>query len=267
MQLESGRFLGESLRERTLANVAMQEGLYAPGLRLGKHSHQTAFFSLLLEGGYEEHYTRRTQTYEPLSVVFHPKDEEHRVDFGCLPGRCLNIEVSDSLLDLCGSYGVSPQAYAQSGGRLVWAAAEVYREFNAPDDVTPLSVQALVMEMLALVERSSRETGTGAPPWMRRIDELMRTQFRERLTVTEMAREAGVHPVHLSRVFRRLHGCGPGEFQRNLRIEYACRRLHDRRSPLAEIALDSGFADQTHFTRAFRRVTGTTPAAFRARLS
>jgi AraC family transcriptional regulator len=48
-----------------------------------------------------------------------------------------------------------------------------------------------------------------------------------------------------------------------LRIEWATARLRDSRSSLSEIALSAGFADQSHFTRVFRRATGLTPARFR----
>jgi AraC family transcriptional regulator len=50
---------------------------------------------------------------------------------------------------------------------------------------------------------------------------------------------------------------------RKLRIEFACRRLTNTDAPLVEIALAAGFADQSHFSRAFKRETGRSPAEFR----
>ena len=82
----------------------------------------------------------------------------------------------------------------------------------------------------------------------------------------ELSREARVHPVHLSRVFRRFQRQGIGEYIRRLRARTASTLLLNPEIPLADISFATGFADQSHFTRAFRKVTGMTPQAFRAAL-
>jgi AraC family transcriptional regulator len=87
-----------------------------------------------------------------------------------------------------------------------------------------------------------------------------------RATLDDLSAAAGVHPVHLSRVFRRFQREGIGEYARRLRIRTACRYLFERELPLTEISLLTGFADQSHFTREFRRVAGLTPHAFRSQL-
>jgi AraC family transcriptional regulator len=86
------------------------------------------------------------------------------------------------------------------------------------------------------------------------------------LTLDDLSAVAGVHPVHLSRVFRRFQREGIGEYTRRLRVRASCRYLLDHELPLAEISLLTGFADQSHFTREFRRITGLTPRAFRSQL-
>jgi AraC family transcriptional regulator len=87
--------------------------------------------------------------------------------------------------------------------------------------------------------------------------------FREPLRMRDLARDAGVHPVHLARVFRKMEKRTPGEYQQRLQVRAACELLRDPEWPLAVIAAECGFADQSHFTRVFRRMTGTTPAQFR----
>ena len=58
-----------------------------------------------------------------------------------------------------------------------------------------------------------------------------------------------------------------GEYRRRRRLDYARRKLADPRLSLAEVAIDAGFADQSHLTRAFRRVTGVTPGQYRASMA
>lgn len=79
----------------------------------------------------------------------------------------------------------------------------------------------------------------------------------------ELAKEARVHPVHLARVFRKIERRTPGEYQQRLQVWVACELLRDPGWPLAAIAAECGFSDQSRFTRIFRRMAGTTPARFR----
>jgi len=145
---------------------------------------------------------------------------------------------------------------------------KMYREFHETDAVDDLVVESLLAEMLACVARMRRENRVLCPPaWLRRIIEKLTAEYSERLTLDDLSREAGVHPVHLSRVFRKCLGVGIGEHVHRLRIRAACEQMLTPEISMAEISVAAGFADQSHFTRAFRRATGMTPAAFRVQLS
>jgi len=96
------------------------------------------------------------------------------------------------------------------------------------------------------------------------VDEMLRSDFRARLTLEDIAAAVGQPAERVSCVFRRYYHRSIAEEQRRLRIEFACERLRDPELTLAEIALDAGFSDQPHFSRAFKEVTGTTPARYRS---
>jgi AraC family transcriptional regulator len=102
--------------------------------------------------------------------------------------------------------------------------------------------------------------------WWDRIIELLHFEFSRDMCISELAREAGVHPVHLARVFRRLTQQTPGEWLQRRRIRSACEKLLDPDQGIAAVAAESGFADQSHLTRTFKRYTGMTPAQFRQTL-
>ena len=127
-------------------------------------------------------------------------------------------------------------------------------------------MESLLSELLRLVA-CQPERCTVAPFWLRRIREKLNVEFCQRITMDDLAREAGVHPVHLSRVFRRFIGKGIGEYVHRLRIREACELMFDPEQSLADISCETGFADQSHFTRTFHSITGSSPGAFRALLN
>jgi AraC family transcriptional regulator len=64
-------------------------------------------------------------------------------------------------------------------------------------------------------------------------------------------------------VFRDFYGKSPGEYLRQLRLDWAEAQMRITDAPLSQIALQAGFADQSHFTRTFKRHTGLTPGKYR----
>jgi AraC family transcriptional regulator len=86
------------------------------------------------------------------------------------------------------------------------------------------------------------------------------------LPLAELARAVQVHPVHLSRTFRRRFHRTVADYVRSLRLDWSARQLATGEEPLCAIALRAGFADQSHFGRVFKQHTGMTPARYRRSL-
>ena len=84
-----------------------------------------------------------------------------------------------------------------------------------------------------------------------------------KVTSGELARAAGTSVRGLERAFDRDYGLSPRQYLRRLRMQTACQQLVSTRSPLAQVADRCGFADQSHFNRDFKRMTGMTPRAYR----
>jgi AraC family transcriptional regulator len=263
-QLRPGDFFGEVLNVSEGCGFVLTDARYEVGSRLPVHSHELAFFCLLLDGHYTEHYGRRTTSYAPFTVAFHPPGECHWVEIGGAGGHVFNLEVKDTLLARLREYAPTPDTTSDTrGGEMVWLMARLFREYRRALDCSPLAAEGLVLEMLAAACRAE-SAERKLPPWMRRVIELLHAEFRRSLTINDVALEVGVHPIHLSRVFRRFQRQTVGEYVRGLRIRYACGQLRAADLPLADLALSAGFSDQSHFTRVFKQRTGITPGDFRA---
>jgi AraC family transcriptional regulator len=97
---------------------------------------------------------------------------------------------------------------------------------------------------------------------LRTVVDFIDAYLSEDVSLTALARQAHVSPFHFARLFRRTVGLPPHQFVLRLRIQRAIGLMKTRTISLAHIAAESGFHDQPHFTRTFRAVTGTTPAAY-----
>ena len=104
----------------------------------------------------------------------------------------------------------------------------------------------------------------GLAPWrLRRATELMAAHLDRDLGLAELAAAAGLSPSHFTRAFKRSTGRPPHRYLMERRVEHAQRLLASTDAPLAEVASDCGFADQSHLSTAFRRLLGATPGAWR----
>ena len=86
----------------------------------------------------------------------------------------------------------------------------------------------------------------------------------EPMTPAALARRAGFPPHRFARVMKRFFGLTPSQFITKTRISAASRMLRETELSVAEISLACGFYDHSAFTRAFRKVTGSTPTQLRA---
>ncbi|MEX0894096.1 MAG: AraC family transcriptional regulator, partial [Gemmatimonadota bacterium] len=103
----------------------------------------------------------------------------------------------------------------------------------------------------------------GAPGWLRRVREELDDRPTETVRVRDVAVDAGVHPVSLARAFRRHFGVSITTYRKRQRLQRAAHAAAGSAAPLGRIAHASGYADQAHFCREFRRAAGITPSGFR----
>lgn len=102
---------------------------------------------------------------------------------------------------------------------------------------------------------------------LRRVRAYIDDHLGERISLDELARQAGVSRFHFARQFRLSTGESPMGYLRRIRIERSKSILQTRDSTIAEVAVSLGFSDQSHFTRTFGRMVGTSPGSFLAKTS
>jgi AraC family transcriptional regulator len=98
---------------------------------------------------------------------------------------------------------------------------------------------------------------------LQRVRDYIEAHLGDRVTLTDLAGVACLSPYHFSRSFKQAVGVGPQRFIIQRRLERAKTMMRRTNRPLAWVAQEAGFADQSHLTSVFRRETGMTPGQFR----
>jgi AraC family transcriptional regulator len=267
LKLPTGRFYGNTLRTKEVAGFGLSETIYPPYSTLPRHSHERPYFGLILRGTYIENYGKKTRVCKPLMLVYHTSDEDHSQRFYQSEVRLFRIEVCPQRLERLDESLVAQRKSVDFHGNIACRlAARLYYEFREIDEVSPLVIEGLALEIMGEVLRRSQRSSRSLPPrWLKQARELIHARVNESLALSQIAQTVGVHPVYLAREFRRHYRSTIGEYIRQLRIESACREMLKPDASLAEIAVACGFHDQSHFSKAFKRVMNTTPAKYRAR--
>jgi AraC family transcriptional regulator len=166
---------------------------------------------------------------------------------------------------------VEPQ-YAVSDPHVVTLVLNMRDEIQAGCPTGKLYGEALSMALAArLRARYSRDTAPVgrcrlalSPMQVRRVREYIRKNLASNIGLAELADHANLSPHHFSMLFKHALGSPPHHYVLQERIDEAQRQLAVGRMSISELALNLGFSDQSHFSRAFRKMTGTTPKRYQS---
>jgi len=133
-------------------------------------------------------------------------------------------------------------------------------ELRAGDSQRAIALGGLVMSLLADCLRGLKSEHATA---VDAVLELIERDCRDDISVGSVAALVGMRPSTLASRFRRATGMSIGAYVRQQRVEIAKRLLVESEMPVAAVARAAGFYDESHLDRCFRRISGSTPAAFR----
>jgi AraC family transcriptional regulator len=260
--LDAGESRGVLSKLETQA-LRVEEGLYRPGLCIPRHSHSTANLIYTVAGTHWSGYSRGGEICATGTVRFLPAGEPHENYFpvGC---RSIEIVLHQPILELAAEHG----RMICSSGELAHPSASalgarLYREFCRRDDASLLDIEAVTLELLLTGGQKATPRRSFAPFWLLRVREMLREEEHPDLTLAELSRCVGRHPVQISRQFHHHFACTISEYMRRVRIARAQSLLSRTNLEISEIALACGFCDQSHFTTTFRRLTGVPPYRYR----
>jgi AraC family transcriptional regulator len=257
---------GTSVARFATAGCVVAEHVYPPGQRSENHAHESPFIHTTLAGeSVDEIRAKRTEPRTPGDVGFIPAGCDHSPTQQGSGSRVLTIDILPKYATEFIEGGADfTQPFVVSEPAIFGLARRLQGEIRNPDSLSRFQVDALIVEISVSLLRFRRVHETASTPrWLKRAVATIEERYKEDLSLDALAAELKVHPVHLCRTFRRCYGETLSDHIRRLRIKEARRLLEDGAASIAEISAELGYYDESHFSKAFKRVVGTTPARYR----
>jgi hypothetical protein len=157
------------------------ESFYPSDAPIPPHEHAAAFFDLVVGGACEEVIGGRSRVRGRSSLAFHPAGERHSSRWHGPESRCFHIEIPAALLARVRQHSsILENPALLAGGTPVWLATRLYNEFRRMDEASPLAIEGLTLELLAVCLRDvPAGAGRTAPRWMKSVLDLLQQRFSE----------------------------------------------------------------------------------------
>jgi AraC-like DNA-binding protein len=235
--------------------------------RFAPHLHETFSLGAIESGASKIRYRGRTVTQQAGDVVVIPAQEVHTGEAASPAGWSyrmlyLPLDLIDDFVPLDSFVFEGPSvADRDLSSRVV----SVHRMLEA--GVEPLRGQTALADVLHLLHERHASPAAARLPVSHRpasltcVRDYLEANFAKTVTLTQLAGISGVSPFHLSRQFRARYGLPPYMYLELVRVNRA-REMLRRGEPISRIAFATGFSDQSHLTRRFKRVVGVPPGQY-----
>ncbi len=222
------------------------------------HFHENPHLCFILNGRVIDKRRKSEMERQSGDLMFFHAGEPHQTIYKLLPEINLSFEIKDGLF-ADKSLGETCQLESLSKNpNSKFTALKIYKELVIHDEFSDSSIEMLLLNLC----NGEAETKSVRPKWVEKVIELLNDNWNEPLSLKDLAAAANVYPTTISKHFPKYVSCTLGEYRRRLKIEKSLSFIKTSNQSLTEIAYQCGFADQSHFTRTFKQMTGFLPRQY-----
>jgi AraC family transcriptional regulator len=227
---------------------------HRPGDEIPPHRHANDYICIVLNGGFGEIQSRDCVERKSGSVFAYRAGETHHDRFGPRGAMCVNLHFEAGDRRIQHVDGLCSLPLRLAADRLAFELAA-----RSTEELSLASLAAEVLGEIGILGSPAAESAE----WVRRIVEAICDEPRRRWTLCELAQIADRHPVRVAQAFRAQSGMSLGSFQRLRRLVCLSLALRSDCEPLATLACDFGYFDQSHMNLEFRAAFGVSPGMYR----
>lgn len=258
MLLKHNAFLGTTNHKFHLDLCSVSIVNYSKPVSEEWHSHEDIHLSLILQGGNLE--SRKTKDIQVSTgkIIAYNQGEVHRNRFTAFPSKNLNLELKSEFFS---ENNLSIEAINSTKIKSLDAYLEllkIYNELHINDlyseDTINLSLKSLF---------TSNPTSSHKPVWLDQLRDIIEDRWNEFISLNELANILNVHPVTISKYFKKYHQGSLGDYMRKIKVMKALDFLLHTNMSITEIAFACGFSDHSHMIRLFKLYVGYSPKNIR----
>lgn len=240
--------------DHTACGQALSLTLHRPFEELPPHKHVNDYLNIVLRGGFAEVQGNRVRERPSGAFFTYEAGEAHYDRYGPKGGMTLAVHFSPGEQRSATLEGVCAAVARVAAEELAFELASKSRD--------GLAMATLAAEIMAEIQTSEASLDK-AGAWIDHVVEAISDEPHRRWALHELAHIADRHPVRLAQAFRARTGTSLGAYQRLRRVTSLSLALRHSQTPLASLAAEFGYYDQSHMTSEFRRAFGVSPGRYR----
>jgi AraC family transcriptional regulator len=221
------------------------------------HKHVNDYICIVLAGGFAELESNTWRERRGGSFFVHEAGETHHDLIGPKGAMCLNLHFAPGEPRPIGIEGPCSTMTRIAADKLAFELAA-----NSRDELVMATLAAEIMAQVSPIGIEAGDEGG----WIDRLVQAMSDEPLRRWRLRELAAIADRHPVHVAQAFHSRTGVSLGAFQRLRRLTNLSLALRRGRTPLAMLAAEFGYCDQSHMNGEFRTAFGISPGRYRTEL-
>lgn len=264
--LSKGTYYGNMQLELDSKGILLSEYEYHMP-KTDWHYHENPYFMYVLEGNVLDVNKKQKTNCPPGTFLLHNWNEQHYNTRESIGARGFHIEFERSWFeDKKLNIDLWEGSQRINNPYLHHILAKIYFEFKCQDIFSEISIDLLLLQLCETTQRIQDSSFEKKPSWVSTLEQLLHEET-DPITLDMLSAQLGVHPAHLSRAIPKYFNATLGDYMRQQKIKKALGFIFNLDFSLTEISYICGFADQSHFTRTFKRYFNRTPNDFRKRLT
>ncbi|WP_167571985.1 helix-turn-helix domain-containing protein [Aquimarina algiphila] len=257
MKLDNNYFLGKTSNKFNIEYGTISLINYNKPVSEEWHYHENFHLSLILQGGNLESRKKGDIQVSTGKVLFYNEGELHCNKHTLFPSKNLNIELSNDFFKNNDIYLDCNKLSNKTPFSSYFKLINIYHELSINDLHTSNSICNILYTLFTYEEVKNK------PNWLEKLIEIIEDRWNEFIPLQELASILNVHPVTISKYFRRYQHGTIGDFMRIVKLKRAFTFLLNSEDSITEIAYNCGFSDQSHMTKVFKAYVGFTPKGIR----
>lgn len=250
------QYFGITTKSLRTENFTISLTHHPANSKISLHAHDNPYLCFLASGAYREE-SNSVDIISQGEVLYRVANYEHSNSFSDQGGLCLNIEMNDydqfmNRNELHLPVEVSKQKGVIELYKLLYGLKQ-----GLPNDIINIFCYE---SMIAVVHVFN---GKGDLNWVRKVKERINDNPIESISLDKLSIEFSLHPNYIVRKFKEITGFKLSEYLTKMRLEHAMKYLVSSQENITSIALASGFYDQSHFNKHFKKYLEATPNHFR----